>query len=285
MNKNNRQVKYIYPELSHHDFGWFRISGPGLANCMFIAARAYMESKKYNCKFIAPSWNKFSIGPILRREKDTRTYFKIFGSYGISGISKLLLILRKKWLKDPSIISIQGLGNFFAELNTDYDTVIEYFNKIIRPETIKNVNAENLKNTIAIHVRLGDYVPRLRIDINWYKGLMTDILKLSPNQQFAIFSDGTDEELRPILDFPNTQRVFFGNAFADMYAISKCRLLIASNSTFSAWGAFLGKVPIIFCKRHFTNVYSKEMNVPEIVLGDANSFPHNFKHLLYETIL
>lgn len=278
--EDNKKIKYIYPKLSPHDFGWFRVSGPGLANCMFIAARAYIESKKYNCKFITPSWNKLSIGPFIRREKDKRVYFKIFKTYGISGLFKLILILRKKWLNDSSIISIQGLGDFFSELNANYDIVVEYFNKILRYKTIKNVDSENLSNTIAVHVRLGDYVPRLRISINWYKSLMSDILKLSPNQHFTIFSDGSDEDLRPILDLPNTQRAYYGNAFADMYAISKCRLLIASNSTFSAWGAYLGKVPIIFCKRHFPDVYSKEMNVPEVVLGDETIFPPNLKHLL-----
>ena len=33
---------YFYPVLSDYDFGWFRLSGPGLANCMFVAARAYI---------------------------------------------------------------------------------------------------------------------------------------------------------------------------------------------------------------------------------------------------
>lgn len=170
--KEKKQIKFVYPELSNDDWGWFRVSGPGLANCMFIAAKAYINSKKYQCKFISPTWRKFSLGPLLRRERDKRVYFQLFENYGTSGFLKLILILRKKWFNDSSILSIQGLGDFFVDLNDNYDDVLEYFDKITRRETVENVNSDNLKNAIAVHVRLGDYVPRLRIDINWYKGLI-----------------------------------------------------------------------------------------------------------------
>lgn len=40
------KFKYFYPALSDKDYGWFRISGPGLANCMFFAVNAYISSKK-----------------------------------------------------------------------------------------------------------------------------------------------------------------------------------------------------------------------------------------------
>lgn len=37
-------MKYYYPALSDKDLGWIRIGGPGLANCMFLAANAYISS-------------------------------------------------------------------------------------------------------------------------------------------------------------------------------------------------------------------------------------------------
>lgn len=36
--------KYYYPVLSDKDLGWFRIGGPGLANCMFFASNAYISA-------------------------------------------------------------------------------------------------------------------------------------------------------------------------------------------------------------------------------------------------
>ena len=74
---------YFYPVLSDYDFGWFRLSGPGLANCMFVAARAYILSRRENAGYISPTWTKLSPGTFLRREKDKRVYFKIFNNQRI----------------------------------------------------------------------------------------------------------------------------------------------------------------------------------------------------------
>lgn len=41
------KTKYCYPALSDKDFAWFRIGGPGLANCMFFAVNAYISANKY----------------------------------------------------------------------------------------------------------------------------------------------------------------------------------------------------------------------------------------------
>ncbi len=60
------------------------------------------------------------------------------------------------------------------------------------------------------------------------------------------FSDGTDEELNDILALAGARRVFYGNALADIVAISRCGLLIGgSYSTFATWGAFFGQVSCV----------------------------------------
>ena len=277
------KIKYVYPQLSNKDFGWFRFSGPGLANCMFIAARAYILSKKYKCGFIEPTWMKFSLGPFIRREKDKRIYSSLFKSLGIVGLQKAILLFRCNCLNDKSILKVSGLDKFFVELEENYDLVKGYIETIMKDEVVSSVelSQKELSNSVSVHVRLGDYVPRLRIDVNWYKGLIENILKICPSQKFIIFSDGTDEELSPILNLPNTERKFYGNAFADMYAISKSKLVIASNSTFSAWGAFIGRVPIIFNKRHFPQMF-KSGSVLESVIGDSIQLPVEYESLFQE---
>ena len=47
-------MKYYYPALSDKDLGWIRIGGPGLANCMFLAANAYISSIRGDGKLITP---------------------------------------------------------------------------------------------------------------------------------------------------------------------------------------------------------------------------------------
>ena len=276
------KIKYVYPQLSNKDFGWFRFSGPGLANCMFIAARAYILSKKYKCGFIEPTWMKFSLGPFLRREKDKRVYSRLFKSVGVSGVRKAFLLFRCNCLKDESIMKISTLDNYFIDLEENYDIVQDYLKRIIKNETVHLVDdSDDLKKAVTIHVRLGDYIPELKIDINWYKGLMENIQKKHPLQKFIVFSDGTDEELAPILCLPNTERRFYGNAFADMYAISKSKLLIASHSTFSAWGAFMGRVPVVFSKRDFPPLF-KSGSVLESIIGDSIQLPVEYESLFQE---
>lgn len=202
----------------------------------------------------------------------------MFNDIGISGLKKawLLFTLRIFGRKDVEVHN--GLGNYFQDLNKDVPLVQEYFNKILKKETVAKVDEQRMKDMVAVHVRLGDYVPEMRVDISWYRGVIEDIIKEYPQQRFALFSDGSDEELKSLLSIPNVERCFFGNAFADMWAISKCKFIIASDSTFSAWGAFLGQRPILFCKRHFPPVY--DGRIPEAVLGTQTHLPSCFEEFI-----
>lgn len=275
--KQKTNKAYSYPALSNRDYGWIRIGGPGLANCMFFAAKAYIYSRLHDAVYIEPTWRKLSIGPWIRHEKDKRIYNKLFYSKGVSGLSKFLII-KGLLTRKKNIVTFSELGNYFQDINQHYNLVKELFDQITRPQTIVQINEEKLSDLIAIHVRLGDYIPELRIDISWYKEIVTNILKINPNQQFALFSDGKQEELAALLQISNVKRMFFGNAFADIYAISKCKMLIASDSTFSAWGAFLGQKPILFSRRHFPSVYSN--NIPEMVLGTSATIPAAFETII-----
>lgn len=272
------KFKYFYPALSDKDYGWFRISGPGLANCMFFAVNAYISSKKNKGEYIAPTWRKFSIGPILRRERDKRVYNSLFKDVGIDGVKKIWIILTKKLFGRKDVKIFNSLDNYFLDLNEEVSLVQEYFNLILKSETVKEVDVSRMKEMVAVHIRLGDYLPEMRVNIDWYCGVIQNILLKCPNQMFALFSDGSDEELEQLFSIPNVKRCFFGNAFADMWAISKSKFVIASDSTFSAWGAFLGQRPILFSKRHFPPLYNGK--IPEVVLGSSTKVPFEFIQML-----
>ena len=213
-------MKYYYPALSDKDLGWIRIGGPGLANCMFLAANAYISSIRGDGKLITPTWCKFSLGPILRKEHDKRVYNQLFNDIGIKGIRKAWIILTKKMFNRKDVEVYHTLGDFFQDLNKDVVLVQKYFNLILKEETVKNVNVSEMREQVAVHIRLGDYVPEMRVDIEWYKKLIENILREYPQQKFALFSDGSDDELISLLSLPNVKRCFFGNAFADAYGIS-----------------------------------------------------------------
>lgn len=278
--------KYIYPDLAGNpklDFGWFRVGGPGLANCMFVASRAYSLSKRLGLPMFQPSWAKFSIGPYLRREADKRHYFNLFRPLNGGGKnSEKVFLIRKEMTEEAQadhflhdehrVLHVVGLGRYFQDLSVE-DTQ-EYFSQVISPSIYKGFDAEDFRQAVAVHVRMGDYSANQRIPLSWYERCIKNIAQLNPSIEFLLFSDGTEQELAPLLALPHVRRVFFGNALADMVAISRTRLVIASDSTFSAWGAYLGQCPIIFNRRHFDALYDTN-SMKEFVVADANKIPDN----------
>ena len=128
-----------YPKLGPYDLGCVRIGGPGLANCLFMAAHAYVDCKKNHGTFVDPTWRKLSIGPILRREKDKRVYNRLFYSFGAGAFRKLLCqTVQKKHVR-----VYDKLDNYFSDFNADHALVMEYLNRIVRPETIREVTNRN----------------------------------------------------------------------------------------------------------------------------------------------
>ncbi len=89
---------------------------------------------------------------------------------------------------------------------------------------------------IAVHIRLGDYNAKNRLPISYYKNIIEQIYQEKPEYEFLIFSDGKDEELKEVSELLCTRRVYFGSAMSDIWAISSCKALIGSHSTFTDWG-------------------------------------------------
>lgn len=274
---------YVYPKLpAGIDFGCIRIGGSGLGNCMFVAARAWAIAKHNNYHFIEPNWVKFSIGPYIRSEKDKRHYFGLFNKLGYHGFRKLLILLRQKKItieqaktSEKGVIVVEGLSNYFGDLLNFQVDIKDYFELNIKKKILRLVDQYNFEKSIGIHIRLGDYVSEWRTDIKWYESIINQLNEYTHGKyDFLIFSDGTDDELKSLLQMSNCKRVFFGNSIVDIIALGRCRLIVGSDSTFSGWAAFLGQNPIIFPKRHFSKVLINEQN--EIVLNSSNQLTDNY---------
>jgi hypothetical protein len=259
--------KYIYPKLpsAFATTPFFRLSGSGLANCLFVYAQAIARAHKTGARVITPTWFNLSLGPYIRHQSDKRHYLGLFANQGeVSGINKLikLSICRKQ------IEIIDNMGNYFRDILNDADIIAKYIEQHIVPKHLESVNVFDFSNCVAVHIRLGDYLENLRIPISWYKNEIEEKQKEAA-YKFLIFSDGKDEELAELTAMPNVERVFFGNAIADIFAISKCCFMIGSDSTFSGWGAFLGQVPCIFYRKHYGPVLknsNKEVVVDQEIL-------------------
>lgn len=274
--------KYVYPALAepNKDFGFFRISGPGLANCMFVAARAYTYAKENHAIFVEPTWFKLSIGPYIRKEKDKRHYLGLFKHYGLRGLKKLICIKKHHYKENQindfksatsGVLEVYGLGNYFQDIKPELAK--EYFSLTINDSIKKRVLQCDFSNKVAVHVRMGDYsyCPEWLTPLDWYKTIIELISSINNSLEFLLFSDGSDDDLKPLLEIANVKRIFFGNALADIYGISRCQLVIASNSTFSAWGAFIGNKPVLFYSRLFGSLYNNTQI--EHVLGNVSVLP------------
>lgn len=262
------EKKYIYPKLPCVFHFFIRFMGSGLANCLFIYARAIILSKKTNIPIINPSWVQFNIGPYLRREKDKRHYNGLFKAFGISYLCKhWLLLVFKKFEENTNIgnltkgiIYVEGLKNYFEDIRFKSDIVKEHLLSIVNDKDIQIYNQHN-DRFIGIHVRLGDYSDDARTNLSWFVDKVNFIkANLKGEIDFYVFSDGSEDELSDLLKINNCKQVYFGSALADILVLSKAKLILASDSTFSAWSAYLGQVPIVFHKKHFGKVLDNDKN-------------------------
>lgn len=258
--KNNSNI-YIYPKFdSFIDIG-IRIGGFGLANCLFVYSRAIILEEKYGYKLINPTWERFGIGQYIRNEKDKRNYFGLFNQDGINGLRKYLLLLfgKKTELQNeikrnsifPQLLVVEGLTDYFIPLIPHHQLLRD---RILKAAKCHSTITES-DNFIGIHIRLGDYSQDRRTSLDWYKKQILRIKNVTQNKaEFLLFSDGSDTELKSILEIDKVKKCFAGNALSDIITLSNCSFIIGSDSTFSGWAAFLGQKPVIFQKNHFGRV-------------------------------
>ena len=287
------EKRYIYPKLpSVHHF-IIRFMGSGLANCLFIYARAIVLSEKNKIPLINPSWIQFNIGPYLRNEKDKRHYNGLFKSFGKSYVAKnWLLLTQKKNIETTNldnfkrgILYVEGLKNYFEDIRFSSDVVKKHLLSIVNQKDLKVYKQQNEK-FVGVHVRLGDYSLDSRTNLEWFIEQIKFIQSNAKEEiTFYIFSDGSEEELVALTNISNCKLVFFGSALADILVLSKASLILASDSTFSAWSAYLGQVPIVFNKKHFGKVLDNEENEIVCFGSEQREVKKNIKLLVDKYVI
>jgi hypothetical protein len=245
-------MKYTFASLGYLESIGIRLGGAGLGNIMFPWATALVYTKKHNLKSIQITWKNLKFGTFLRKERDKRMYMDLFlETDGISGFKKFFLLNFSN-----NIMVFSGMDNLFEPFKSDQNFVKSELLKIINPYHISRAKEFN-SNSIAIHIRMGDFANPMnekvlrngawnyRLPIKWYISLIEKIQKES-NLPIYIFSDAEDSELKEILAYDNCNRAYFGSSISDMIALSRCKVLVSSASTFSMWASFLGQMPTIW---------------------------------------
>lgn len=106
---------------------------------------------------------------------------------------------------------------------------------------------------VALHIRRGDYLKAAQFHTNlWETDYYRKAVRLFPNAHFLVFCRDNQNPLQdqddqnwckenlPSLVGENFEMYQHGTETDDLNAMASCKGLIAANSTFSWWAAFLG---------------------------------------------
>ncbi len=130
-------------------------------------------------------------------------------------------------------------------------------------------------SSVSIHVRRGDYLNKgyteafIKLSMDYYREAVETALKVVRNPRFYLFSDDKDyiKEAFSWLKYDWTA-VDINSAdmsWADMFLMSRCRVNITANSTFSAWAGLLNPSPeavVIYPARYMKEKDSEIITLP-----------------------
>ena len=169
-------------------------------------------------------------------------------------------IIKSFYGKDPSIL-------FDLDLNKDYYLDGYWLGKPFYEKALPGLLKEfsfsadlegefsvllsdfNQTESVAVHVRRGDYVNNPDFDVlskDYYPNSIKYMLEKIPGAKFFLFSDDP-EYCEKEFAFIKNKKIIFGNtgenSYKDMFLMSQCKHNIIVNSSFSYWAAVLNKNP------------------------------------------
>ncbi len=238
-----------------------RLPKVGLGNMLLVWAKGLVFAKENNLKFYCIGWNRIHWGAIFRRETHSRFYGGYFIKYTIKERWSIFidLLLNKKIvnpthqfnksLDDGNIIfnmlitdteMFKGLRPYQSEIKR---SILE----MLRPQ-LKNRFDKLEEIDIAMHIRRGDFrLSHLATALDYFVTVLDKIRQVNGyNIPVKIFTDGTIDELKPILSLDNVEILTAGEDILDILWMSKSKILILSpSSSFSYWAAFLSDAKVI----------------------------------------
>ncbi|MFF2487715.1 alpha-1,2-fucosyltransferase [Microbacterium sp. NPDC058062] len=254
----------------HFDYVYARVGRAGLGNELFPVMRALEYGMIHSATVIPPKWGALRIGPWLRNDRDKRTYWRLFDSPSSSERITRAIALRR----DRSVRTFVGMGSFFEEFELSHRWHADRLARVARRGVLSE---PEVGPYISAHVRLGDFARptadvtaqtsnNVSTPIEWYEDAIQRIRQKDSTLPVLISSDGTDLELRPLLDISGVRRTAARNALDEIFIMSRGLGIIGSRSTFTAWGAYLGGAPLLVMPG--ANAYRPHDRVWEAEMGD-----------------
>lgn len=144
---NANDALYVYPNLPR----------TGLANMLFIWARAEIFTRDHRCRMLAPQWTQFGrMGVWLRRERDKRTYLNCFGSDGyVTGFARARILATYPRISEAQasameydaermrklVVEVQGSYGLFDTFPQEKNYLRRRLLAIVRPQLVAQADA------------------------------------------------------------------------------------------------------------------------------------------------
>lgn len=158
-------------------------------------------------------------------------------------------LLKKKIIKNLSIIGFFQSEKYFVRYKKIVLKLFK-FSRIKNKLVQNHLNLIKNMNSVAIHIRRGDYFnnPKVRnvhgiLGQDYYKKSISYIKKRVKNPFYFIFSDDVELVKKTFFFFNKKNYIFIDtkSSINDLHLMSNCKHFIIANSTFSWWGAWLSK--------------------------------------------
>lgn len=238
----------------------------GLGNQLFQIANAYALSKRYNCLFginytLSTCPNQGNTAekyqntlyqklPITNNKPDNIYQEPSFKYNAIPKTNNVLLM------------GYFQSSRYFEDCKNDIRQLFTFPSCV--KNKVDNFLSEVHKPIIGVHIRRGDYIKPNFIK---YHGILTSeyysiAAKMFQDHKAIICTDDWGS-VQKEMSFSKAKYSPFTDELEDLYLLSQCDSLIICNSSFSWWGAFLGKnkQKVIAPKKWF--VENKEHDIYE----------------------
>ena len=187
--------------------------------------------------------------------------------------------IEKSFDFDPTILNLEG--DIYLDGYWQSEKYFKKYENVIREDfTLKNVrdilkekiNEIQSCNSVALHIRRGDYVGNSNHpvqDLEYYRDAIIEISKVTQIDKIFVFSDDIPWCKENIKSDYNVE-FFIKEDYnttdqEEMILMSKCKHFIIANSSFSWWGAWLSNNPnkiVVAPERWF---FDKDKNTTDLL--------------------
>ena len=225
----------------------------GFGNRLYPWARCHLFSLRDGVPMLAPRWWwPPRVTPLVQAPPPLREWPGHLYVHGIRALPEYIDGVRRTWIMATSRGNIRFFHSEAGRFNDLIGAHQVLHDALQRMSTRGSALSD--KPYIAAHVRRGDFGVAsagelrkrggLRTPTSWFVAAVRAIRNAAGRiVPVRVVSDGSVSELNELLAESDVELVRTGAPLGDLLCLADARVLLASGSSFSAWGCFLGGMP------------------------------------------